>query len=218
MGKESAALPKRPRTARRTSPIGGPPPPRDALERPYTVGRVGVPPPGPHLPPPLLPFPCLRLTAKILLRRLRCQEDFKLQNFRPAFGRDHRRGVAAKPPSLPPPFRPPSPPFNTSLPPLPPILIHPCPPPPTWTPPVPPVTLWVNQGSPQTTRPVHPLGGSVMGWRKLRITQPTDSPSSLVAGARSTGHTQPPTHANRRTTPPGMRSKGRGLRGGPRGG
>ena len=26
-------------------------------------------------PPPLLPFQCLRLTAKILLRRLRCQED-----------------------------------------------------------------------------------------------------------------------------------------------
>ena len=45
---------------------GVPPPLSDVLERPYTVGGGGVPPPG---PPPLQ---CLRLTAKILLRR---QED-----------------------------------------------------------------------------------------------------------------------------------------------
>ena len=32
----------------------------------------------PWTPPPFLPFQCLRLTAKILLRRLRCQEDLSL--------------------------------------------------------------------------------------------------------------------------------------------
>ena len=58
-------------------------------------------------------FQCLRLTAKTLLRRLRCQEDLRFKNFRPAFGGDHRGtlgggGVPAKPPS--PPFRPPPPP------------------------------------------------------------------------------------------------------------
>ena len=78
----------------------------DALERPYTVagGGAGV--------NPLLPFQCLRLTAKILPREL------KLRNSRPAFGRVHRGtlgggGVPAKPPL--PPFRPPLP---TPLPPL----------------------------------------------------------------------------------------------------
>ena len=43
----------------------------DALERPYTVAGGGYTP----CPSPPLPFRCLRLTAKILLRRLRCQED-----------------------------------------------------------------------------------------------------------------------------------------------
>ena len=38
-------------------------------------------------PPPLLPFQCLRLTAKTLLRHLRRHE---LKNFWPAFGGDHR--------------------------------------------------------------------------------------------------------------------------------
>ena len=37
--------------------------------------RGGTPPLDPAPPPPLLPFQCLRLTARILLRRLRCQED-----------------------------------------------------------------------------------------------------------------------------------------------
>ena len=37
---------------------------------PFTAGGGGLPP-----PPPILPFQCLRLTAKILLRCLRCQED-----------------------------------------------------------------------------------------------------------------------------------------------
>ena len=51
--------------------------------------------------------------------------------------------------------------------------------------------------------PRAPLWGSVVGGRKLQVTRPTDSLSSLVvghpcpaAGARSTGHTQPPTRAN----------------------
>ena len=49
--------------------------PSDVLERPYTAGGGGVPLPRPLSHPPPLPFRCLRLTAKILLRRLRCQED-----------------------------------------------------------------------------------------------------------------------------------------------
>ena len=56
---------------------------------------------------PPLPFQCLRLTAKILLRRLRCQEDLRLKFCWPAFAWDHRggpgrRGVPAKTPSPPP--------------------------------------------------------------------------------------------------------------------
>ena len=54
--------------------------------------------------------------------------------------------------------------------------------------------------------PCAPLWGSVVGWRKPQVTRPTDSPSSLsvglpcpAAGARSTGHTHPPPHADRRT-------------------
>ena len=82
-----------------------PPPPRgggggsDVLEGPHTVGGRGVPP-----PPALLPFQCLRLTAKSLLWRLRCQEDLSFKSSRPAFGGDHRGtlggvgGVPAKPP------------------------------------------------------------------------------------------------------------------------
>ena len=48
-----------------------------------------------------------------------------------------------------------------------------------------------------------PPWGSVVGWRKLPVTRPTNSFSShvvghpcLTAGARSTRHTQPPTRAN----------------------
>ena len=41
---------------------------------PQEGGGGGCPPWTPP-PPPLLPFQCLRLTAKMLLRRLRCQED-----------------------------------------------------------------------------------------------------------------------------------------------
>ena len=74
---------------------------------------------------PFLPFQCLRLTAKILLRCLWRQEDLSLKNFWPTFGGDHRgtqrRGV---PPNPPPPPLPlltaqkclrPFPPSNRSL-------------------------------------------------------------------------------------------------------
>ena len=74
--------------------------------------RKGFPPPG---PPPLLPFQCSRLTAKILLQCLRCQEDLALKFFRPSFGGDHRgtQGGGMSPPNPPAP----PPPSNTSLPP-----------------------------------------------------------------------------------------------------
>ena len=101
--------------------------PGDVLERPYAVGG-GVPPLTPHYlpplgPPPPPPFRCLRLTAKMLLWRLRCQEGLTFKNFRPAFGGDHRgREGQAEPLPLPPPSDPP--------PPSPPLLMLPCPPPP----------------------------------------------------------------------------------------
>ena len=89
---------------------------RDALERPYTVGGGGVPPPPdpPHPPldppPPLLPFQCFRVTATILLRRLRCHEDLRFTIFGPpsvgTIGGPKEEGVPAKPPlqTPPPPF------------------------------------------------------------------------------------------------------------------
>ena len=84
----------------------------DVLERPYTAGGRGLP------PPPLLPFRCLRPTAKFLLRRLPCQADLRFKNFRPAFGGGLRGtlgggGVPAKPPPFP--FRPPPPLSNPHL-------------------------------------------------------------------------------------------------------
>ena len=63
-------------------------------------------------PPPLVPFQCLRLTAKILLRRLRRQEDLSFKIFGPpsagTIGEAKEEGAPANPPS---PFRPPLPPF-----------------------------------------------------------------------------------------------------------
>ena len=75
------------------------------------------PPLNPPRPPspPLLPFQCLRLTAKLLLR---CQEDLRLEIFGPPSAGTidpRRRGVPAQPPSPSPP-----PLSNTSLPPPPP--------------------------------------------------------------------------------------------------
>ena len=70
---------------------------RDVLERPYTAGEGGVNPPPPGPPSP--PLQCLRLTAKILLRRLQCQEALSLIVFGPPLaGTIGRRAVAATPP------------------------------------------------------------------------------------------------------------------------
>ena len=79
----------------------------DALQRPYTVG--GPPPP---------PLPILRLKAKILLRRLRCQEDLSFKNFGLPSAGDHRGslGGGGSQPIPPPPFQTPPPP---------PLLMHP---------------------------------------------------------------------------------------------
>ena len=84
---------------------GGCPPPH----RPIDCFLIRSHPP---IDPPLLPFQCLRLTAKILPRRLRCQEDLSFKIFRPAFGGDHRGtlggggggGGPSQPPLPPPPF------------------------------------------------------------------------------------------------------------------
>ena len=85
-----------------TAPSPSPLPPSDVLERPYTVG-------GPWTP---LPFPCLRLTAKILLRPLRCQEDLRFKNCglpsAGTIGGPWEEGGPSQPPSSPP-FRPPPP-------------------------------------------------------------------------------------------------------------
>ena len=76
----------------------------DVLERLYTAGGGGYPPPG----PPPLPFQYLRLTAKILLRRLRCQEDLRVKIFGPpsagTIGPWEEGGSQPTPP--PPPLRP----------------------------------------------------------------------------------------------------------------
>ena len=113
-----------------SSPNAGPPG-SDVLERLYTVGGGGVPPlTPPYLPPlgppPLLPPPLVMCVADSQNFALApsVPRGFKLQNFRPPFGGDHRGtegggGVPANPP--PPHFRPPPPlpppPSNTSLPP-----------------------------------------------------------------------------------------------------
>ena len=112
---------------RRRRPAAGRPPggcrPREALEgggqgcsrtAVHRRRRGGTPPPG---PPPLLPFQCWRLTAKILLRRLRIQEDLRLKIFGPpSAGTIGEGGVSL--PNPPPPPCPPdplSPPSSTSL-------------------------------------------------------------------------------------------------------
>ena len=68
-------------------------------------------------PPPPFSSPSNQLTAKILLLRLRCQEDLSFKLFRLAFG-DHRGTLGGRG-SQPNPFTPP--PLQT---PAPPLLIH----------------------------------------------------------------------------------------------
>ena len=84
-----------------------PPPPSDVLERSYTVGGGGLTP-----PPPLLPFQCLRLTAKLLLQCLQCQEDLSFKNFgRPSAGTigGPREEGGGSQPTPPPPLSDPPP-------------------------------------------------------------------------------------------------------------
>ena len=84
------------------------------LERPYTVGGGGVAPPGtpppPGPPPPLLMF---EASSQIFASAPLVPRGFRLQNFRPAFGRDHRGPWEEGGPSQPPP--PPPSLSNTSL-------------------------------------------------------------------------------------------------------
>ena len=74
------------------------------------------------VPPLFLPFQCLRLTAKVLLRRLRCQEDLRFKSFGApsagAIGGPWEEGGPS--------------PFQTHFRPPPPFLTHACP----WPPPV----------------------------------------------------------------------------------
>ena len=75
--------------------------PSDVLERPSPQDR------GEGDRPPLLPFQCLRLTAKVLLRRLRCQQDLGFKILAPpsagTIGGPQEEG-GSQPPA---PFRPP---------------------------------------------------------------------------------------------------------------
>ena len=74
---------------------------------------------GGYPPPPLPPFQCLKLTAKFFASAPSTPGGFTLQNFRPAFGGDHR-GTPGGGGSQPnPPFPPLPPPSNTFLPPTP---------------------------------------------------------------------------------------------------
>ena len=95
----------------------------DVLERLYTVGgRGGTSPDPPYLPPlgppPPPPLPMFEADSQNFASAPSVPRGFKLQNFRPSFGGDHRGtegggGVRPKPP--PPPSDP--------LPPLPPPLL-----------------------------------------------------------------------------------------------
>ena len=70
-------------------------------------------------PCPLLPFQCLRLTAKILLRCLRCQDDLSVKKFGPpsagTIGRAWEQGCPSQIPLPPTLSIPPSPPSNIYL-------------------------------------------------------------------------------------------------------
>ena len=80
--------------------------------------------PPPRIPPPFLPFQCLRPTAKILLQPLRCQEDLRFKNFGPpsagAIGGSCQGGGGGSQPPLPPI----APLSNTSLEPPPPAPLQ----------------------------------------------------------------------------------------------
>ena len=77
---------------------------RGVLEWPCTAGGGGVPPLD---PPPLLPFQCLRLTSKSLLR---CQEDLSFKIFGPPSA-----GTTGGPWKEGGPSQSPPPPSNASL-------------------------------------------------------------------------------------------------------
>ena len=91
--------------------------PSDALERPYAAGGGGVP--GRHP----LPLRMFEADGQNFVLAPPVPRGFTLQNFRPAFGGDHRRTLGrwgAQPTPPPPPLvqTPPatlSPPSNTSL-------------------------------------------------------------------------------------------------------
>ena len=91
------------------APLSPPPSPSDVLERPYTAGGGGVPPPPlDPPPPPPPPLPMFEADSQHFASAPSVPRGFKLQNFGPAFGGDHRGtlgrgGVPAKPPLQPPP-------------------------------------------------------------------------------------------------------------------
>ena len=60
------------------------PPPRDVLERPYTVGGEGLPP-SPPGPSPRPPLPMLEADSQNFASAPLAPRGFKLQTFRPAF-------------------------------------------------------------------------------------------------------------------------------------
>ena len=99
-------------TLTRTPPPPNPPPPQGCITTAVHRRKRGLQPlwtPFP-LPSPLLPFQCLRVTAKILLRRLRHQEDLSVKFFGPpsvgTIGGPKEEGSQQPPPPLRPPLPP----------------------------------------------------------------------------------------------------------------
>ena len=87
-----------------------PPHPSDVLERPYTAGGQGVPPPRPPPPPPL---PMFEADSQNFASAPSVPRGFKLKDIWPTFGRDHRGtlggGGSQLTPSPPPPSTTPTP-------------------------------------------------------------------------------------------------------------
>ena len=162
---------------RPTYPLTAPSPPSEVLERPYTAGGGGVIPPLDPPSPPLLPFQCLRLTAKILLRRLQFQEDLSFKNFGPPSAGTiggPREEWGSQPTSPPPSSGPPPPPLQVSPSPPPPPTPHPC-----------------SRPLPRTSAPLMKLSPSeppppVYWWWSVAACVLLVSPSS-VAPAESSG-------------------------------